>query len=159
MERGEVTRYKCSFWALLLLVVCMSGCSFGQQPVIKEGSPVATRTPVSTKAASSSLEACATNSATQFYQNIQRHQLKRAYAYIDPQGRTEEGQKLTYANFTQQVQMGGTSGGQFSIETGGYQPHMAEVTMTISNRQFRYHSHLQFRSEGGTCKIVQIDRV
>ncbi len=148
-------RYKSYFWMLLLLIVCMSGCSFAQQPV----TPVATKTAVNSTPTGGSLEECATSNVTSFYQDIQKHQLKQAYRYIDAQGHTEDGQKLTYANFMQQVQMGGTNQGPFSIEIGGYQPDISQVTMTITNHQFRYHSHLQFRSEGSTCKIVMLDRI
>jgi hypothetical protein len=151
-------RYMSYFGMVLLLVMCMSSCS-GQQSVDKEGSPVATRTAVSATTGTGSLETCATSSAMNFYQDIKKHELKQAYTYVDPQGHTEDGQKLTYGTFTQQVQMGGTNGGPFSVDLGGYQASIAEVTMTITNQQFRYHSHLQFRAEGGTCKILSLDRV
>jgi hypothetical protein len=153
--RGGAMRVKHWVWVVLLLIVCTSSCSFTQQPV----KPVVTRTTVSSTPTGNSLETCATDNATSFYQDIQKHQLQQAYRYIDPQGRTEDGQKLTYSTFTQQVQMGGTSQGPFSIEIGGYQASISEVTMTITNHQFRYHSHLQFRFEGSTCKIVMLDRI
>jgi hypothetical protein len=153
VRRGKMSG-KGFYLVLFALLLGLSGCSIGQPVVDKGATPT-----IGATAINSSPEQCATGNATRFYQDIAHHQLKQAYRYIDGRGKTEEGKQLTYATFAQEVQMGGTSQGAFSIDVGGYQPEIEEVTMTITNHQFRYHSHLQFQQEGNTCKIIMLDRI
>ena len=145
-------RYKFLLYlfSLLLATAILSSCNSSPQPP-----PTVTPTPSTT----GSLQACVTTTATNFYQAIKDQNLTQAYSYISPTATTSGGQKLTYDIFVQQVKSEGTEGKTFTFSVGGFIANPPEVTMTIDNGQFRYHSHLRFEHTGSTCSIDSFDRV
>ena len=147
----------CLFLGTIILSSCISSVqkSSTVRPTITPSTTSSTVTP----AASDSLQACVSASATKFYQAIRDHNTSKAYAFLAPTATTQEGQKLTYANFVQKVKTGGTAKGAFMFTIGGFISKPLGMTMTIDNGQMRYHSHLQFDHQGSTCHITSFDRV
>jgi hypothetical protein len=151
------------FYKLLLYLLCLflgavilSSCTSSVQ---QSSTPPPTVTATATSSAVSSLQACVSATATKFYQAIRDRSTSKAYAFLAPAASTQEGQKLTYATFVQQVKEGGTAKGAFMFTIGGFISNPLGMVMTINNGQMIYHSHLQFDHQGNACHITSFDRI
>lgn len=125
-----------------------------QQTPTAIASPAQTPTPTI-----SGLEGCATALATNFYQAIKDKNNQKAYTYLAPSATGADGQKLTYATFTQLVASSEIANKAFTMTIGGFTQSPPTIVTTIDNGQLRYHSHLGVISTGTTCSISSLDRV
>jgi len=150
---------------VLLTMTALSACT-STSSAATQSTPSLTVTPLSSATAGGTPSPTATLSAgtalataDRYYQALEAHNYTAASAYLAPNATTVGGQKLTREMFIQLArsrdqEYGSITG--FDSEADGSDPSM--IILTISRTILQgYHSHLQFKQDSNSWKIVSID--
>lgn len=137
----------------LLIVPGVIACTGNVTQPSGSGNPTATAN--STPA---SVPSTVTVVIQDYYKAIEKHDYTKAYSYVEANGATANGQKLTLTVLKQMATE--IEDAEGPIQSFNVAAFPSEVVMTIVRQKLGpYHTHIQVKQVGGTWKITSIDRV
>jgi hypothetical protein len=158
-----VLRYRLLLFALMA-VAALSACASATPPTAQSTTaPAASASAQATVTAPARSGSPAAGSplamAGSYYHDLEVHNYDAAAAYLSTNATNIEGQHLTRGTFIQLARgRDQESGSITNFDSLASTDDPSLIIMSISRTSEQaYHSHLQFKQEGGSWKIVSLD--